>query len=87
MNVQDHRHPLCGGASPPESPSGHEMKSSDTVLSVADITGSGEASNLDRRLACMSGTMFSWRGIPKPLNHMGVEEKDGGVLRRFKPGL
>ena len=51
----------------------------DTVLSVAAITGSGEASNLDRRLARMSGTTFSWRGTPKPPSTTWVWKKRTGV--------
>ena len=51
----------------------------DTILSIAAITGCGDSSSLERRLALMSGTTCSWRGTPSPPSTTGAWKKGTGV--------
>ena len=43
------------------------------------ITGSGDSSDLDRRLAGVSGTTCSWRGTPSPPSTTGAWKRGIGV--------
>ena len=61
---------------------------SDTILSIAAITGCGDSSSLERRLALMSDTTCSWRGTPSPPSTTGAWKKGTGVsFGNFKQDL